>query len=205
MYAIAINGSPRKDGNTSILLEKVLEPLAGAGWETELVQLGGKKIRGCMACYKCFENKNNACSVTNDVFNETMEKILRADALIIGSPTYFASVSSETKALLDRTGLVGLANGDALAGKIGAAVVAQRRGGATMVYDTILKMYQMSQMIMPGSTYWNFGVGREKGEVSGDAEGLSNMKHLGMAIDWLGRAKAAMEKDGEPFPVMQRG
>lgn len=202
MYALAINGSPRKGGNTDILLHTVLKPLDAAGWETEFFQLGGKSIRGCMACGKCREKQNGKCIVDDDCFNKVMEKMLRADAIIIGSPTYFSSVSAETKALLDRGGYVGLGNGDALAGKIGAAVVAQRRGGATMVYDTILKMYQMSQMILPGSTYWNFGVGRDKGDVSGDAEGLKNMEHLGMAIDWLGRAKAAMD---EPYPVMQRG
>ncbi len=202
MYALAINGSPRKGGNTEFLLNKVLEPLESAGWETELVRVGGKPIRGCMACYKCFENKDNKCSVQTDIFNELMEKIIKAEAIIIGSPTYFASVSSETKALLDRAGLVALANGELLAGKIGAAVVAQRRGGATMAYDTILKMYQMSQMIMPGSTYWNFGVGRNKGEVADDAEALRNMEHVGKAIDWLGRAKNAL---GEPFPVQARG
>lgn len=201
MYALAVNGSPRKGGNTEILLNKTLEPLAEAGWETELFQLGGKKIRGCMACYKCFENKDMKCAVDNDKFNEVVEKMHRADAIILGSPTYFCSVSAELKALIDRSGLVAIANGEAFAGKIGAAVVAQRRGGATNVYDSINKMYQMSQMILPGSTYWNFGVGRQKGEVLEDKEGLTNMNHLGRTIDWLGKARAAMT---DPFPVVKR-
>ena len=113
MYAIAVNGSPRKGGNTEILLNRVLAPLAQAGWETELVQVGGQNIRGCQACYKCFVRKNGQCAMKKDVFNEIMEKLLRADALIFGSPTYFTDVSAEMKALLDRAGLVALANGRA--------------------------------------------------------------------------------------------
>jgi multimeric flavodoxin WrbA len=188
MYAIAVNGSPRKGGNTEILLKRVLEPLAKAGWETELVQVGGQKIRGCQACYKCFERKNGQCAMDNDVFNPVVEKLLRADAMIFGSPTYFTDVSAEMKALLDRAGLVALANGRAFKGKIGAAVVAVRRGGATHVYDTINHMFLMNQMIIPGSVYWNMGYGRDKGEVEGDAEGLGNMKNLGQVIAWLGQA-----------------
>lgn len=201
MYALAVNGSPRKEGNTSILVKKVLEPLNDAGWETEYVQLGGKRIKGCIACYKCFENKDKRCAVDNDIFNEIMEKMIRADAIILGSPTYFASVSAEIKALMDRSGLVSLANDELFAGKIGSAVVAQRRGGATNVFDTINKMYQMSQMILPGSTYWNFGVGRNPGEVEDDAEGLANMVQLGKTIAWLG---AAMAPHQESFPVLKR-
>lgn len=188
MYAIAVNGSPRKGGNTEILLNRVLEPLAAAGWETELVQVGGQKIRGCQACYKCFENRDGLCVMKNDVFNPVMEKLLRADALIFGSPTYFTDVSAEMKALLDRAGLVALANGRAFKGKIGAAVVAVRRGGATHVYDTINHMFLMNQMLIPGSVYWNMGYGRDKGEVEGDAEGLGNMRNLGQTIAWLGEA-----------------
>ncbi|WP_031484066.1 flavodoxin family protein [Maridesulfovibrio frigidus] len=188
MYALAINGSPRKGGNTEILLETTLEPLTEAGWETELIKVGGKPMHGCMACYKCMENKDNKCVLKTDNFNEIFEKISRADAIILGSPTYFTDVSAELKAVLDRTGIVSIANGQVLRGKIGAAVVAVRRGGATHVYDTINHMFLMSQMIVPGSTYWNMGYGREKGDVKNDAEGLRNMNHLGMAIAWLGKA-----------------
>ncbi|MBI9111443.1 flavodoxin family protein [Maridesulfovibrio ferrireducens] len=188
MYALAINGSPRKGGNTEILLNTALEPLTEAGWETELIRVGGKPMHGCMACYKCMENKDNKCVIKTDNFNELFEKIMRADALIFGSPTYFTDVSAELKGVLDRAGIVSIANDQVLRGKIGAAVVAVRRGGATHVYDTINHMFLMSQMIVPGSTYWNMGYGREKGDVKNDAEGLRNMNHLGMAINWLGKA-----------------
>ena len=89
MYALAVNGSPRKGGNTEMLLTQVIEALDEAGWDTELIQVGAKKIRGCIACFKCFKNKDLRCSVKNDIFNEVMEKMLKADALILGSPTYF--------------------------------------------------------------------------------------------------------------------
>ena len=187
MYAIAINGSPRKGGNTEVLLQEVLAELKNGGWETELVKVGGTAIRGCIACGKCFENQDNECSVKKDNFNKIFAKMLKADAMILGSPTYFAAVSADLKALIERAGYVAYANGNAFSGKIGAAVVAVRRGGATHVYDTINHMYQMSRMIMPGSTYWNMGYGLDKKDVLEDQEGLNNMRHLGKSIDWLGK------------------
>lgn len=188
MYAIAINGSPRKGGNTELLLNAVLAELAAAGWDTEFVKIGGTAIRGCTACQKCFENKDNQCTLKKDKFNETYAKMVRADAMILGSPTYFAAVSADLKALVERAGYVAYANGHTFAGKIGAAVVAVRRGGATHAFDTINHMFQMSRMILPGSTYWNMGVGLDKGAVAEDEEGLANMRHLGKSIDWLARA-----------------
>lgn len=197
MYALAINGSPRKGGNTETLLNAVLNPLQQGGWDTEYIQIGGKNIRGCLACNKCFEKKDGQCIVKTDIFNEVMRKMLQADALILGSPTYFTDVSAEMKALLDRSGYVAYANDHAFRGKIGAAVIAVRRGGATHAYDTINHMYQMSQMILPGSTYWNFGVGHDKEDVLKDEEGLRNMRNLGEIIDWLGQA---MSPHLESFP-----
>ena len=188
MFALGINGSPRKGGNTEILLKEVLAQLSTAGWETEVVKVGGTDIRGCVACGMCMKNKNRQCAATKDIFNEVFAKMLKADAIICGSPTYFAAVSADLKALLERAGYVALANGNAFAGKIGAAVVAVRRGGAIHVYDSINHMFQMSRMILPGSTYWNMGYGLEKGDVGSDREGLNNMRHLGKAIDWLGKA-----------------
>lgn len=199
MKVIAINGSPRKGGNTRLLLEAVLEPLKAAGWDTELVQIGGRKIHGCRACFKCFEKKDRRCAFDDDVLNEVLEKVLAADAIVLGSPTYFADVSAEMKALIDRVGLVAMANGCLLAGKIGAAVVAVRRGGATHVFDTMNHLFQISQMLVPGSTYWNMAYGLGEGEVAGDAEGLRNMGQLGRAVDWTGRAVQAL---GEPYPLL---
>ncbi|MGA3181557.1 MAG: flavodoxin family protein [Verrucomicrobiota bacterium] len=188
MKAIAINGSPRKGGNTEILLKKALAPLAAAGWETEFVQLGGKPIRGCQACYQCFKKKNSRCSQKDDFFNPCFEKMAASDAIILGSPTYFTDVSTEMKALLDRAGLVAKANGGLFRGKIGAAVVAVRRGGGTHAFDTMNHMFLMSGAIVPGSTYWNLGFGYDKGDVAKDNEASRNMKDLGQTIAWLGAA-----------------
>ena len=188
MKAIAINGSPRKGGNTEILLKQALAPLAAAGWETEFIQLGGTDIRGCQACYTCFKKKNAQCSQTDDIFNSCFEKMVAADAILLGSPTYFTDVSAEMKALLDRAGLVALANGGLFRGKIGAAVVAVRRGGGTHAFDTINHMFLMSGAIVPGSTYWNLGFGLDKGDVAKDEEAARNMEDLGQTIAWLGEA-----------------
>jgi multimeric flavodoxin WrbA len=188
MYALAISGSPRKGGNTDLLLKAVLNQLKAAGWKTEFIKVGGTAIRGCIACEKCFRNQDNECAVKKDKFNDIFSKMLKAHAMILGSPTYFAAVSADLKALIERAGYVAYANNHAFSGKIGAAVVAVRRGGATHVYDTINHMFQMSRMIIPCSTYWNMGFGLSKGEVLEDEEGLNNMRHLGKCIDWLGKA-----------------
>jgi len=202
MKAIAISGSPRRGGNTEILLKKVLAPLEAAGWSTEFMQIGGRAVHGCLACMKCFEKQNARCAVEKDGINEYLERMYAAAAFILGSPTYFAAITPELKALMDRAGFVALAIGGLFRGKIGAAVVAVRRGGATHVFDTINHMFLMSSMIVPGSTYWNIGVGRDKGEVLDDDEGLRNMEHLGNCIAWLGKATAAMT---EPFPFAPSG
>ena len=199
MKVIAINGSPRPGGNTEILLKKVLEPLKAAGWSTEYLRIGGRPVRGCTACFKCFERKDKRCAVKKDAMNDYLEKIFAAHAVILGSPTYFTDVSTEMKALLDRTGMVALANGGALKGKIGAAVVAVRRGGATHVFDTINHMFLMSSMVVPGSIYWNMGMGLGKAEVLGDEEAMRNMSHLGQTIAWLGKAIASAP-DAFPTP-----
>jgi multimeric flavodoxin WrbA len=145
---------------------------------------------------KCVEKQNGRCIIEDDV-NGYLEKMYAADAIILGSPTYFAGITPELKALIDRAGFVALANGGAFSGKIGAAVVAVRRGGATHVFDTINHMFLISSMIVPGSLYWNLGVGAAKGEVLDDAEGMQNMLHLGQVIDWLGKA---IGSNGTTFP-----
>jgi multimeric flavodoxin WrbA len=199
MKAMAINGSPRPGGNTEIMLKKVLEPLEAAGWSTEYLRIGGKPVRGCIACYKCFEKRNERCVVEKDDMNDYLEKIYAADAVILGSPTYVTDVTPELKALIDRAGLVALANGGALKGKIGAAVVAVRRGGATHVFDTINHMFLMSSMIVPGSIHWNMGMGHDKGHVLDDDEAMRNMTHLGQTIAWLGKVIVSIP-DAFPIP-----
>jgi len=185
MKVMAFNGSARKDGNTAILIRTVFSELEKEGIETELFQLAGKKIQGCIACFKCFQNKDRQCSVKKDVVNECIDKMLEADGIILGSPTYFADVSSELKALIDRAGLVAKANADMFRRKVGAAVVAVRRGGAIHAFDSINHFFFIGQMIVPGSSYWNVGIGLDKGAVEQDAEGLQTMQVLGQNMAWL--------------------
>ncbi len=185
MKVLAINGSPRKGGNTSRLLKLVCSELEREGIDTELFQLGKKKIRGCIACYKCFENRDRRCAVDNDVLNGCLGKMIEADGILLGSPTYFSDVTAEMKALIDRAGLVAIANDHLFKRKAGAAVVAVRRAGSIHVFDTINHLFFISQMIVPGSSYWNMGIGLEEGEVEQDEEGVRTMKTLGENMAWL--------------------
>ena len=185
MKVVALCGSARKNGNTKLLLETVLGPLEEAGAETELVELSGSNLKGCKACFVCIKKKDGSCVVKDDMLNECVEKMTRADAIILGSPTYFADVSTEMKALIDRSGMVGRANGDLYKRKLGAAVVAVRRAGSIHAFDTMNHFFQISQMIIVGSSYWNIGIGREKGEVASDEEGMKTMRQLGENMSWL--------------------
>ena len=185
MKVVAFNGSARKNGNTAILVNHVFQELQQQGIETELVQLAGKKIKGCIACYKCFENKDQRCSQTHDVLNSCIEKMIQAHGIILASPTYFANISTELKALIDRAGLTSMANGGMFKRKVGAAVVAVRRGGSIHAFNAINHFFFINQMIVPGSNYWNMGFGLDKGDVEKDEEGLGTMKVLGENMAWL--------------------
>ncbi|MDK9709371.1 MAG: flavodoxin family protein [Desulforhopalus sp.] len=187
MKAVAFCGSARKNGNTAYLLNTVLEKLAAQGIDTELVELAGHEISGCKACYSCFKNKDQRCIIDKDCVNDCIAKMVEADIILLGSPTYFADLSSEMKALIDRSGMVGRANTDLYKRKLGAAVVAVRRAGAIHVFDSINHFFLIGQMIVVGSSYWNIGKGREKGEVAGDEEGIATMQTLGDNIAWLAK------------------
>jgi len=185
MKVVGFNGSARKDGNTAILINYVFGELENAGIETEMVQLSGKDIHGCRACFKCFNNRDGHCAVDNDYLNQCIDRMTQADGIILGSPTYFTDVSAEMKALIDRAGLVAKANADMFKRKVGAAVVAARRAGSVHVFDSINHFFLISQMIVPGSDYWNMGLGLDKGDVGKDTEGINTMKTLGRNMAWL--------------------
>jgi multimeric flavodoxin WrbA len=185
MKVVAFNGSGRKDGNTAILVRYVFNELGAEGIETELVQLAGEDVGGCTGCYQCFKNKNHRCAIENDIVNDCIKTMLEADGVILASPTYFADVSATLKALIDRAGMVSIANGDLFRRKVGAAVVAVRRAGSIHAFDSINHFFLIGQMIVPGSSYWNMGMGRNKGEVESDEEGLQIMKTLGQNMAWL--------------------
>lgn len=183
MNAILFNCSPHKKGNTFSMLNALKKSLEANGIDAEIMQVGGEKIAPCKACGACGKLRNKKCVFDNDILNSAAAKAYEADAVIIGSPTYYAAMTPEAKALIDRTGFVNFNNGgELLRGKVGAAVVAQRRGGATSVFSSINFFFLMSQMIVQGSTYWNIGFGLEHGDVDEDAEAMSNMKNLGENI-----------------------
>jgi multimeric flavodoxin WrbA len=182
---VAFNGSPRKDGNTAILIKRVLQVLEREGIETELIQLSGQKIHGCTACGVCRQTHHKQCQIVDDNVNEYIMKMVQADGIILGSPTYFSMMTSEMKALIDRAGYVARGNSNMLERKVGAAVVAVRRAGGIPTFDAINHFFLISQMVVPGSTYWNIGVGLKKGDVEEDEEGIKTMEDLGRNMAWL--------------------
>ncbi len=180
LKVIAFNGSPRSNGNTAQSLRFVLDELEKEGIETELIQLGGRKVFGCLACTKCFKNKDNRCVRQDDEMNTFIEKMMEADGIIIGSPTYFSNVSTEVKALIDRCGFVAKANGgDMLRGKVGAAVVSVRRAGATFAYSAINFFFGIAEMTIASSSYWNMTLSLNPGDVQKDEEGIQTFQTLG--------------------------
>jgi len=180
LKVIAFNGSPRVNGNTAQSLQIVLGELEKEGIETEFIQLGGRKVFGCLACEKCWETKDNRCIRQDDEMNTFIQKMIEADGIIIGSPTYFSNVSTEVKALIDRCGFVAKANGgDILRGKVGAAVVSVRRAGATFTYSAINFFFGIAEMVMPSSSYWNMTLSLNPGDVKQDKEGIETFQTLG--------------------------
>ncbi len=185
MKVVAFNGSPHVQGNTFRLLKTVLTELESEGIETELIQVGGKPIHGCTACYRCRQEPNGRCVIDNDSVNDWIAAMRDADGILMGSPTYFADITPELKALIDRAGFVSRSNGHFLRRKVGAAVVAVRRAGGMNALDTINHFFLIGEMIVPGSSYWNLGFGGKVGEVEEDEEGLKTMKTLGENMSWL--------------------
>ncbi|HMA83089.1 MAG TPA: flavodoxin family protein [Candidatus Thermoplasmatota archaeon] len=185
MKALAINGSARKNGNTAILINEVFKILKKHEIECEMIQLAGCKINGCNACNQCYKLKNNSCFQKDDIVNQCIKKMIEADIILLGSPTYFSNVTTEMKALIDRAGRVGRANDNAFKHKIGAAIVAVRRAGAIDAFNAINHFFLIEEMIIPGSIYWNTGIGKDIGDVKSDDEGVKNMRNLGENIAWL--------------------
>ena len=185
MKVLGINGSPREGGNTEILMRTVFGELEAAGVETELVRIGGRPFRGCVACRRCFENRDRRCVLEGDPLNELVAKMAEADGILLGSPVYYTDVTSEMKGFLDRAGLVSGANGGLFRRKAGAAVLAVRRGGATHAFDTLNHWLHMMQTDLVGACYWNMGYGMKPGDVAEDQEGMENMRVLGRNMAWL--------------------
>ncbi|MFO7622614.1 MAG: flavodoxin family protein [Bacteroidales bacterium] len=185
MKVIGFNCSPRKGGNTELLIREVFKTLEKNEIKTELIQVGGKKVSGCIACMKCRKAADGKCHQENKLINQCIRKMLKADAIIIGSPTYFSDISTEAKALIDVAGYALRGAGNPLRRKMGAAVVAVRRTGAIHAFDSINHFFLINEMIIPGSSYWNVGFGKGKGDVTEDEEGMKTMRVLGENMAWL--------------------
>ena len=183
MKVIAFNGSARKDGNTSLLLRRVMQELEAEGVDTELVQLAGRKIHGCIACKTCSSRKDGRCGQADDEGNALIDMMVKADGVLLGSPTYVTDVSPEIKALIDRAGFVSFANGHIFKNKVGNAAVALRRTGASRTADSMIHFFFANEMIVSGFPV--IGIGREIGEVLHDEEGLARAKSLGQAMAQL--------------------
>lgn len=185
MKALAIVGSARKDGNSALLAKTAFEPLEEAGVACEIVQLAGEQIAGCRACGWCRKNPEGRCQYDDDIANSIIAKMRDADAILLASPTYFAGVSPQIKAVADRAFYVALGNDRMFSRKIGAAVVSVRRGGAITAFDQLNHYFFISDMVVPGSLYWNDGVGGAKGAVAEDEEGMRVARRLGENVLWL--------------------
>lgn len=185
MKVIGLNGSPRKDGNTALLIRTIFQELNKQGIDTELIQLSEIHIKGCVACGGCVARKNQRCVINDDAFNECLAKMITADGIVLGSPVYSAGVTSQIKAFIDRASIVLASNRGLLKYKVGAAVVAARRGGAISAVDTLHNFLHSKEMFLVGSTYWNMVYGKEVGEVEQDQEGIANLKNIGQNMAWL--------------------
>lgn len=183
MKVIGINGSARKGGNTSILIKTIFEELEKEGIETELIELADKTIKGCIGCFGCREKKQ--CMIKDDFFNECFNKMVNADGIILGSPVYSADISSKMKAFLERAGVIVATNPGMLRHKVGASVVAARRGGGMTAVDTLNHFLLNKEVLVVGSTYWNMVYGKDVGDVVLDSEGMKNMRNLGENMTWL--------------------
>jgi len=204
MKVLAINGSPKPEGNTAGALQVLLREVQSEGIDTELITVGNKPIHGCIGCGQCGMKKNRRCGAFDDVVNDVLPKMIEADGLVLGSPVYFSGVNGTMKSFLDRAFYVARANGDLFRLKIGASIVALRRSGGTAAFDQLNKFFQISEMTTVGSCYWNIIHGMAPGEIQQDAEGLRIVRTLGRNLAWLlklvdnGRERVALPEPLEP-------
>lgn len=185
MKVVAFNGSPNKEGNTYHAIKLVADELAKEGIETEIVHVGNKAIRGCIACYQCAKNQDEKCAINNDEVNEYVQKMKEADGIILGSPVHYSGVGGTLKSFMDRAFFVAGVNGGLLRHKVGAAVVAVRRSGGVTTFDQLNHFLNYSEMLLPTSNYWNVIHGRTPGEALQDGEGVQIMSVLGRNMSWL--------------------
>ena len=182
MKVVGFNGSPRKDGNTTTLMSILFREIEKEGIKTELIHLSEKSIHGCIACYKCFKNQNKQCAVKKDAANDYIKKMMEAQGIVLASPSYFQDVTAEMKALIDRAGFVGLANGKIYKNKVGASLSCFRRSGGMHTIETMNHFFFGNELIIAGRA---LSVARDKGEVEKDAEGIQSAQTLGQRMAWM--------------------
>jgi len=190
MKVVAINGSPKEQGNTFTAINAVCEQLTAEAIECEIVHIGNTSIRGCIACGLCGKNKNEKCVLTGDPVNDCIRKIKEADGLILGSPVYFSAIAGTLKCFLDRAFYVAGVNGGLFRHKVGVSVVADRRAGAVPTFNQLNNYINYAEMFMPSSNYWNVTYGTLPGDVAKDSEGMQIMRILGKNMAWLLKTKA---------------
>lgn len=187
MKALAICGSPRKKGNTEILLNRCLEVINQTGIETELIRLAEENVKPCKACGVCKKTADKTCIVKNDDFHKVLEKMLDADIIIVGSPVYFGSATPEIMSLLHRSGYVSRGNGNLFTKKVGGPITVARRAGQNFTLAQLSYWFSINDMIMPGSSYWNIAQGGAIGEVENDEEGIKTIEKFGENLAWLAK------------------
>ena len=182
MKVIGIVGSPRKNGNTELLTAHTLKAIAEEGLDTELIQLAGLKINPCNACMLC--QNEERCSIEDDLFPIYL-KMKEAQGIILASPVYYGSATALLKGLMERTGFISRWNGEPFRGKVGGPLVVARRAGKNFTFAQLTLWFQILGFFIPGSSYWNVAIGREKGEVMSDEEGLNTAWNFGKNMAFI--------------------
>lgn len=201
MKVVAINGSPKNNGNTAQLIDAIAQELAHEGITTEVMHIGNKTIRGCFGCGACAKNQDERCVAKDDAYvNECIQKMKEADGILIGTPVHFAGIAGTMKSFLDRAFYVSSANGGLFRKKVGASIVAVRRSGGVNTFDQMNHYLNYAEMIMPTANYWNVAHGRLPGEIHEDFEGMQIARVLGKNMAWTLKMMQLAKENNMPFP-----
>lgn len=203
MKVIAFNGSPRPEGNTHLAISTVLRELENVGIETELINVGNQRIRGCIACNWCARHGGERCVFKDDDVNAWIEKIRSADGIVLGSPVYFSGINGTMKSFLDRAGYVLAQTQGVLRGKVGAALIAVRRSGGVAALDQLNHYIHYFQMVAPSSNYWSVIHGMRPGEAVQDDEGVQIHRILGKNMAWLMKS-LEYAREAVPMPDLEK-
>jgi multimeric flavodoxin WrbA len=191
MKVIAFNGSPKLEGNTQIALGLVLAELEKKGIETEIINIGSHRIRGCTACRKCDENRDEKCVISGDDVNLWIQKIKESDGVLLGSPVYFSGMTGAMKSFLERAFFVAKFNNNLFRHKVGTSLVTVRRAGGLPALQQLNVFLSYAEMMIATSNYWAVVFGREPGEVLQDQEGVQTLETLGKNMAYMLQLKDA--------------